>query len=324
VLETLGIGGLQERLYLALVDTPQIDLDGLVLHSGSSEEQARTALAELVEHGMVKLQPGSTDRFVAVEPGIGLAGHLTQREQSAREASDQLERARTTVGQIIERYRVRGISHPLDLIEVVVGRQAVVERFYAIQKAARHEVRGIDTPPYIGTDSQTEQVMLESGVSYRCLYSTSALDIPAKLKNIAYAQTLGEEARLLADPPLKLVLVDDNRALIALSDARTGAGSALLVGPSALLDGLSRTFETLWRFAVRFTVQDSAESSGAPTIEESRLLAMLADGLTDRQIAERCRFSPRTAQTRVQNVMAKLNAKTRFQAGLEASRRGWL
>lgn len=61
-----------------------------------------------------------------------------------------------------------------------------------------------------------------------------------------------------------------------------------------------------------------------PTVEQSQLLAMLAAGLTDKAIARQLDISMRTAHTRVQQLMALLEADTRFQAGMQAKARGWL
>jgi DNA-binding NarL/FixJ family response regulator len=54
------------------------------------------------------------------------------------------------------------------------------------------------------------------------------------------------------------------------------------------------------------------------------LLTLLAAGLTDVAIARSQGWSERTTQRRVQQLMTRLGAATRFQACLLAARRGWL
>jgi DNA-binding CsgD family transcriptional regulator len=59
------------------------------------------------------------------------------------------------------------------------------------------------------------------------------------------------------------------------------------------------------------------EASGAgrkPSRREREILALLARGSTDSQIAEQLGLSPATVQTHVRNAKAKLNARTRAQA----------
>ena len=61
------------------------------------------------------------------------------------------------------------------------------------------------------------------------------------------------------------------------------------------------------------------DAQRAPTLaslspREDELLRLLADGLTDREIAERLVISPRTVETHVSNVLHKLEVRNRAQA----------
>ncbi len=59
-----------------------------------------------------------------------------------------------------------------------------------------------------------------------------------------------------------------------------------------------------------------------PTTREREVLALLAGGSTDGQIAERLGLSPATVQTHVRNAKSKLGAQTRAQAVAMALRQG--
>ena len=54
------------------------------------------------------------------------------------------------------------------------------------------------------------------------------------------------------------------------------------------------------------------------------LLQQLAAGAQDEQIARRLGVSLRTVRRRVADLMSELGAESRFQAGVEASKRGWI
>jgi len=58
--------------------------------------------------------------------------------------------------------------------------------------------------------------------------------------------------------------------------------------------------------------------------QDRRLLSMLAAGYKDRAIARALGVTERTVGRRIQEMMQSLQAGTRFQAGLQAARRGWL
>ncbi len=54
------------------------------------------------------------------------------------------------------------------------------------------------------------------------------------------------------------------------------------------------------------------------------VLALMAVGMKDEAIARQLGMSPRTLRRRSQELLAELGAGNRFQAGVEAARRGWI
>ena len=57
---------------------------------------------------------------------------------------------------------------------------------------------------------------------------------------------------------------------------------------------------------------------------DREILALMAAGLKDSAVAHQLGLAPRTLRRRIARLMALLHVQTRFQAGLEACRRGWL
>lgn len=63
---------------------------------------------------------------------------------------------------------------------------------------------------------------------------------------------------------------------------------------------------------------------GSPPAHLVAVLAMLASGSTDDRAAERLGLSSRTYSRRGAELMVALGTESRFEAGAEAARRGWL
>jgi DNA-binding NarL/FixJ family response regulator len=59
-------------------------------------------------------------------------------------------------------------------------------------------------------------------------------------------------------------------------------------------------------------------------LRDARILSLLSDGRSDSTIARESGISVRTVERRVRSLMDRLGAKTRFQAGVQAARRGWI
>ena len=81
-------------------------------------------------------------------------------------------------------------------------------------------------------------------------------------------------------------------------------------------------FEGLWEKAVPVPALEGR--SGAEAGGQRLLLGQLAAGAKDDQIARALNLSVRTVRRRVADLLDDLGAASRFQAGAEAVRRGWL
>ena len=100
---------------------------------------------------------------------------------------------------------------------------------------------------------------------------------------------------------------------------------AVLVRNSPMLDALQAMFDVYWCRALPLRcAEDTAEPE--PTVEQvdRALLTLLAAGITDQAIAHHLGLGLRTVQRRISTLMRQLGAQTRFQAGLQAARRGLL
>lgn len=93
--------------------------------------------------------------------------------------------------------------------------------------------------------------------------------------------------------------------------------------PSSLLDAFIALFETRWERAVAVN-RPGEELPDGLSERGAELLGLLAGGATDETIARTLGWSVRTVHRHVHRIMALAGAETRFQAGMEAVRRGWL
>ncbi len=68
------------------------------------------------------------------------------------------------------------------------------------------------------------------------------------------------------------------------------------------------------------------DDAGVEPIDDDtrRLLALLASGLKDDAIARQLGLSTPTMRRRMRELLDGLSAANRFQAGVQAARRGWL
>ncbi|MGH8792458.1 MAG: response regulator transcription factor [Stackebrandtia sp.] len=214
-------------------------------------------------------------------------------------------------------------------IEFLHGQTTLFERFRTIQGGAHTQVRAIDRPPYYWDEAEIlrqehlQSAQMAAGVVYRTIYQESASDSPVRNATMTRSVANGESARVLADPPIKMTFVDDEVAVVALDPPAGAEGTlvAVLVYQSALLQVLSNVFESLWRLAVPVNL---ARLNQDLSLREREILTLMASGAGDDAIARRLGVSRRTIVRHIGRLLEHLGATTRFQAGAQAARRGWL
>jgi DNA-binding CsgD family transcriptional regulator/DNA-binding MarR family transcriptional regulator len=322
----LGLAEETERVYTTLVGRPRCTASELAAACGISPTVAGRQLSALVKDGLATRATGRPPRFSANPPDLAVTALIQQREH-------QLDAARSLVERLTEMHREASrISNPDMAVELLTDREDISSAARRLIGDARHEVRGFDRPPYVdrpGSNFDVQVAGQRTGVIHRVIYDREAVAWPGRLANdIMSSVRIGEQARVRAELPLKLVISDDTAAIIPFSLAPGGQSAAYLIHRSPMLVALESLFEALWERALPLPdtrnpgVPGGVES--APDQETRALLALLAAGLTDAAIARAQGWSERTTQRRVQRLMTRLGATTRFQASLTAARRGWL
>ena len=132
----------------------------------------------------------------------------------------------------------------------------------------------------------------------------------------------GAEVRLAARIPSRMLIADRRVALVLPPPDATSHAPAIAVGRSALLTALVEQYELLWEISPR--ADGPAPARSRVTGRDAEILGLLASGLTDDAVAAQLGTSARTIRRRVAGLMRESAASTRFQAGVEAVRRGWL
>jgi Sugar-specific transcriptional regulator TrmB len=322
-LNAIGIPPVDSQIYTALIRHPRTTAADLAEHCGLSAQQVTRGLSRLTVSGMASRVPGRPPLYLAAAPDVAL-GELA----SAKAA--ELRGVRATIEELMEVFREASrFTHPAELVEVVTGADNISGRVARLQESAQVQIRGFDRPPYIdrpGGNLDDEHRRLTDGIRYRVIYDREAIAIPGRLHNdILVSSAQGERSRVRPELPIKMLMADEQIAVIPISSSPHVADAAYVIHPSALLDALVTLFEAEWARAVplaKMIGDDQPEQT--VDAETGTLLTLLAAGQTDAGIARALGWSPRTTQRRVQQLMQNLNATTRFQAGMNAKERGWL
>ncbi|MEU6152040.1 helix-turn-helix domain-containing protein [Actinosynnema sp. NPDC047251] len=333
LLEPVGLGRRDNDVYLALLELRRATAVELAEHVGESPAAVRACLATLVGAGLVHQLGYAPAAYLIVAPDEALAA-LIQRRRG------DLARMQVHAEELAQRLR-SGPPRTGSPVELVEGEDAVIASVTRLQAQARKEVLAVDAPPYLGgqwNPNDFEITQLAVGVEYRFVYSADSLSTPMHVANMRRCVEAGEQARVLPDASMKMLIVDRHTALMPASYQDPDPAVRLLVRESALIDVLVCGFEQMWQRATPVlseAVLSEAVLTGTgqptavadrpvPSARDGELLALLASGMKDRSIARALGVTERTVGRRVTELMTELGAQSRFQAGLLASRKGWI
>ena len=250
----LGLSGYEASAYLALTRRSRATGAEVARLAGLPRQRIYDVLNGLVARGLASVEAGRPARYTAVAPdeavGTLLAvqrARLAQLEQNAAEA----------VARLTPTYRDgRGEDNPLDYIEVLRDPTAIGGRFAELEAAAEHEILVFSKPPFAvePADNIAGLELLERRIEARSVYERSVYDERSHVDAVRRFIAAGEQARVVDELPLKLVLIDERIALFTMEDPVAGAPALtiMIVEHPALARLLKLAFERVWESAEEF------------------------------------------------------------------------
>jgi sugar-specific transcriptional regulator TrmB/DNA-binding CsgD family transcriptional regulator len=322
-LAVLGLSDRAEELYRLLLEHPGLSVSDASGRSDVSTARIRDAFHELESRGLLTRSASYPLRFFPTSPELALGILVRQHE-------DDLDRVRAAIASYQARFAqaTTRLRDPLHLVEVVLGREAVLQRVTQLQRAAQQEILVFDKQPYAATEEVTtaEIEHLRRGVRARVIYDRTALEIPGQVASLRRLAELGEEARVGDNLPTKMMIADRSHAIVPLDFDSPGVEGIVLVNASPLLDALAALFDSFWRVAIPVAWKGNDPTLASPPVDahDRDLLTLLVAGHKDEAIAHQLGISRRTVQRRIRRLMDKIGANSRSQVILQAARRGLL
>ncbi|WP_112247379.1 helix-turn-helix domain-containing protein [Kribbella monticola] len=309
MLESVGVEPPDEAAYRALLTAPGCTVADLAKRLARDEHDVWATVGRLEKLGLLTTTTEQPVRLLPTRPDVAVDALVAVRRA-------ELDRVRAEARVLVSELRAEERHRPENLVEVIVGQEAIAARFARLLDQTREQLLVLDRPPYAAEIEKSDasvRDLLREGVVIRGIYSPDSLDVPGGIDEAYSAADAGESSRVHPRVPMKLAVFDRTAALLPLAVEEL-VDSALVVHPCALLDALTEMFWLLWDQAVPVV-----PASLDPL--EARLMTLLAAGFKDDAIARHLALSSRTVGRRVAELMDTLGARTRFQAGIHAQRR---
>ncbi|GAA3080106.1 hypothetical protein GCM10020000_77420 [Streptomyces olivoverticillatus] len=155
--------------------------------------------------------------------------------------------------------------------------------------------------------------LLERGVRMRTVYLDSVRNSPHTVAYAEWAAERGGQVRTVPSLPVRMVIVDRGTAVVPAQAEQAREAAVVLTGQGTLT-ALCALFDGVWESALDLGAVHKRDESGLSP-QEREVLGFLYRGMTDDAIAKRLGVSPRTARRVANDMMERLGARSRFQAG---------
>ena len=322
LLSALGLAREEERLYQRLLPLSGSPVSSVVAALDIDEEAFPVLLEPLAARGIARVVRGSVHVQSLTEV---VAGQVLREADAAEQARRRLKDLSSAIpfltaaitrplpGEVEEMGLVDGEvsrgGNPLQLLTSLIG-ESRGDLMWFRPDAWRM--------PRESAVAKVVADAIASGRRSRAIYPVRALhEAPEALRARAQA---GEQIRVIADLPTRLIVIGSTHAVLP-EPLGMADEPRLLVRQRGIVEALALLFELMWDQAAAVPDLDLGEAR--PELRRF-LLQQLAAGAKDEQIARTLGLSLRTVRRRVAGLLIDLGVDSRFQAGVEAVRRGWL
>jgi len=212
-------------------------------------------------------------------------------------------------------------------IQIVEGSEAIDDALVELSDNASKEVCSFVTG-FAPSDERLRQGrelnadLYARAVRSRTIYLTEVREHEWTMDHVNWLNEQGSEVRTLPDLPLQMKIIDAKTAVLPFLTKSQKRAIVIHREPSVVYS-LQALFELNWKSASPLGLTFDQNGSGI-SYEDRILLEMLSLGRMDKEICKEIGLSERTVTGRISKLMARLNAKTRFAAGVQAAKRNWI
>lgn len=320
----LVLAGLEpgdEPLYRLVLRNPGLTRVRLAELTGAPEVELEPVLDRLRKAGLVRVDG---DSVTALPPAEVLVPLARDRAANLLEQFDQVDALRDLIPQLVvdQVAAVPGTREQV-AVEVVGSHEDPVEVVRGLIRESSGDVLWFRPDqwrlPLAPEADRMVSHLRESGRRSRAIYPAAVLEqAPEVLRTRA---EVGELVRVAASLPTRLAIFCGT-AVFMTDQWGPDTGRRLIVREGSLVGAVTALFESVWERAIAVPGLDTEADD--PLGDRRLLLHQLTRGAKDEQIARALGISLRTVRRRVADIMADLGAESRFQAGVEAVRRGWI
>lgn len=247
-----GLNNYEARVYDTLLNEGLINATKISELAEIPQGRVYSVLKSLEQKGFCTIYSGSIKKYQAINPKRAFKElikakkkDLKEMEQLSKELEASFERKQTETA-------------PLDFVQILTSKQSQINKFDDLIKASENTLYSFNKGPYAtGFMRQIEEIkaasaplikIIENGTKVKALFEAETEHIDAFINMIEYYESIGEEVRICAKLPIKMLLSDNKMAMVSLRSlsASRFKMTSMVVEHSDLTNALIELFESYW------------------------------------------------------------------------------
>lgn len=298
---------------------------------GFRVQDVRLAMSVFEKRRLVRRVEAGRWEANAPEPALSsYAQRLEDRARSVRSATAGLARlyqASLSTDPALPPFQgvellssTREMSRAMDQLYAGATRQVVTMRTTSPQVLA-----SLEQP----ADSHSETILNDRGqpITQRLSLDAALLEHEHTRPAVQARLDQGDQVRFATWVPFTASVSDAGTAMVDIDDPTGHAQPfGLLIHQPGISAPIRRVIERTWQIGIPWRGTAALSRPGASALDnkDRDILTLLTTGAADATIARQLGISSRTVERRVRRMLELLHATTRFQAGVQAVKRGWM
>lgn len=328
MLDMLGLDRTAETVYREMLSDPTGGIAELCDRLAMDETEVRDALDRLADLDLLRPSREVPGTLRAVSPQLGLELIVRRQEDELLRRRQELEASKAAAARAIAEYADLRTDEPAPRAERLVGLDAIQARLEVLAREVTEECLsvmpgGAQSQASLDASRPLDESAMRRGVHLLTLYQDSVRHDPATL---AYARWMTQHTGVVRTCPVlppRMLVFDRRAAVVPIDPANTRLGALHTTEPG-IVASLVALFEQTWASAVPLGADRVKDDDTGLNDSERELLRLLATGLTDEVAGRRLGISARSVRRVMAALMERLEASSRFEAGLKAAHRGWI
>lgn len=296
--------------------------------SGAAPQEIESTLKILAARGLIaRLDDGS---WVTHPPDRALSDEASRLEEHAA----TIRAAAPSLARVFHEARARGRNGDRDVgVELLDTLDDVNAAMAELFSASRHRVFSMRTrSPRVLSILQLDPervaapVLNSSGepLHLRVTFDTSLLGDQGLPDTIAGRLRL-DDIRFANNVPFTATASDTGVTVMDLQNHTAGSVGVRITHPDVSA-AIRNVIDNLWVHGMEVAGLGATSADRPAPLDQrdQEILGLMVGGAADATIARQVGISQRTVERRVRRILELLDATTRFQAGVQATRRGWI